>query len=202
MHPDTARTVYPVLARGLAVKRRLAAGPPPAFDPEHAALKELLAAAAGGDGRFLGVRYPLACWLDELFTGTPAWAARWTERKLEGELYGTNDRAWKFWEQARLAEQMPADDALAVFHLCVRLGFRGELREAPDRLAEWVAAATNRLARLPPLETPYDLEPDPAPAAPPRRAGRRFERMLAACGAGLLVLVPAAGFLLAFRAGR
>ena len=218
MHDPTARFVYPVLEAGLRLKRRLAGGSPPPFDREHARLKELLFAPVPPDpvfgpapeptsGRrtdpvaFLGVRYALACWLDELFTRAPGWADRWNERKLEVELYGTNDRAWKFWEQARLAEQAPADDALEVFYLCVRLGFRGSLDADPTRLGEWLTAARDRLARLPAYQTPYDLEPDPTPDVPPRHAARRFDRMLRVAGAVLLVAVPAVGFLLAFRAG-
>lgn len=222
MHDATARFVYPVLETGLRLKRRLGRGAPPPLDREHARLKELLFAPTPADplfgpvgqspdpGRrqaadragFLGVRYALACWLDELFTRAPEWADRWNERKLEVELYGTNDRAWKFWEQARLAEQAPADDALEVFYLCVRLGFRGSLGEDPARLAEWLSAARERLSRLPPHQSPYDLEPDPAPDVPPRFGERRYERMLRAAGAALLVATPVVGFLLAFRAGR
>jgi type VI secretion system protein ImpK len=223
MHETTARFVYPVLEVGLRLKRRLGRGAAPAFDREHGRLKELLFAPAppgpvlgplpaetgrGGvrhspadRSAFLGVRYALACWLDELFTRAPEWADRWNERKLEVELYGTNDRAWKFWEQARLAEQMPADDALEVFYLCVRLGFRGSLGEDPARLAEWLTATRDRLSRLPANPTPYDLEPDPTPDVPPRHGERVFERMMRAAGAVLLVAVPVVGFLVAFRAG-
>jgi type VI protein secretion system component VasF len=96
---------------------------------------------------------------------------------------------------------MPTDDALEVFYLCVRLGFRGTLGEDPTRFGEWQAAARDRLARLPALQTPYDLEPDPTPDVPPRHGERRFERMLRTAGAVLLVVIPVVGFLAAFRAG-
>ena len=42
-------------------------------------------------------------WLDELFILYSSWESAWNERKLEGSLYGSNDRAWRFWEQARIA---------------------------------------------------------------------------------------------------
>ena len=73
--------------------------------------------------RFLGVRYGLTCWLDELFILYSPWERLWNERKLEASLYGTNDRAWRFWEQARLAESRAGSSALEVFYLCVILGF-------------------------------------------------------------------------------
>jgi type VI secretion system protein ImpK len=216
MHDPTARFVYPVLEAGLRLKRQLTTGLLPPFDREHARLKELLFAPVPADplfgpdpvlGRradatgFLGIRYALACWLDEVFTRAPGWADRWNERKLEVELYGTNDRAWKFWEQARYAEQHPADDALEVFYLCVRLGFRGTLDGNPARLEEWLIAARDRLAPVPSYQTLYDLEPDPAPDVAPRSAVHQFERMLRVAGAVMLVAMPVIGFLLAFRAG-
>src|SRR5205807_5159764 len=85
-------------------------------------------ATEAGD-RFLGVRYALACWLDEFFILNTPWEKKWNERKLEVELYGTNDRAWKFWRQAELALALPQDDAVEAFFLCVMLGFRGQYRD-------------------------------------------------------------------------
>ncbi len=213
MRDETTRFVHPVLAHGLDLRGRLARGEPAAFDREHARLRELLLAgpadAAVGPRPpvplgtpFLGARYALACWLDELFTHGSPWADRWNERKVEVELYGSNDRAWKFWEQAAAAEQQPADDALEVFFRCALLGFRGTLAERPEKFAEWVAAARERLRVLPADETPYDLEPDPVPDVPPRRAARGFERMLAVAGAALLVLIPCAAFLVVASLGR
>jgi type VI secretion system protein ImpK len=220
MRNDTTRFVYPVLAHGLDLRGRLARGQPAAFDRGHARLKELLLAGpadtsaagprppilpstpGGGSAAFLGSRYALVCWIDELFTHGSPWADRWNERKLEVELYGSNDRAWKFWEQAKLAEQQPGDDALETFFLCALLGFRGTLAEAPARFDEWIVAARERLRALPADETPYDLEPDPVPDVPPRRAARGFARMLAAAGVILLVLIPCAAFLVVAYAGR
>ena len=89
--------VHPVVAYGLQLKERLERGEGPTFEIEQAALKGLLLSdiearrwadfggegAAGGEGRprgshpFLGIRYALACWLDELFLGDSPWAARW-----------------------------------------------------------------------------------------------------------------------------
>src|SRR5262249_62306200 len=99
------------------------------------------------DEAFLGIRYALVCWLDEIFILDSPWASEWNERKLEEGLYGTNDRAWKFWEQARKAEARPGTDALEVYYLCVVLGFRGDLRNAPERLAGWRNTIESRIAK-------------------------------------------------------
>src|SRR5947209_13972033 len=108
----------------------------PDFGGEGERPAQTPASEAAPAGRpFLGVRYALACWLDELLILNSPWSAAWNERKLEAALYGTNDRAWKFWEQAELAAARPTTDALEGFFLCVVLGFRGELGLEPERFA-------------------------------------------------------------------
>ncbi len=153
MQSQLANLVHPVISYGLDLQARLKSGARPNLEHEQTILKDLLLSEFearrwtdyGGDfGRggepsvshravgqrignhFLGVRYALVGWLDELFTCDSPWAALWNEQKLEVELYGTNDRAWKFWEQARLAQARPGSEALEVMFLCVMLGFRGE----------------------------------------------------------------------------
>lgn len=214
MNAETASLVYPVLEHGLRVRSGLAQGRAFTFEREHARLKELLPTSAANLGStgpspsgralpsdFLGVRYILACWVDELFiTGTP-WRDQWNERKLEVELFGSNDRAWKFWDQARLAEQMPSDDVLEVIFLCVQLGFRGTMLEDPVALKTWLTAARDRLRELPIEESPYELEPDPPFEAAPRHATHAYERMLAVVGIVALILVPCAAFVLISEAG-
>ena len=215
MTDDMARFAYPVFESGLRVRDMLVAGRDPGFEREHARFQEMLAAPAAGDpaagprpgtgtgptAGFLGVRYVIACWLDEVFITGTAWRDRWNERKLEVELFGTNDRAWKFWDQARLAEQLPGGDPLEVVFLCVQLGFRGVLLEDPGKLRDWASSTRERLRVLPPEESPYDLEPDPAFAAPPRPAARGLDRMLAVFGAVALILIPCVAFLLVSEAG-
>ena len=158
MRDDLAGHVYPVLQHGLRLKARLDRGERPVLLSEQAELKRLLGSpsqpAPWGMGRdvaasiaiseptrFLGVRYALTCWLDELFIESP-WSREWDENKLESALFETNIRYRNFWEQARLAETTPdATDAVEAFLLCVLLGFRGELAERPDAFREWVSAA-------------------------------------------------------------
>ncbi len=152
--------------------------------------------------RFLGVRYALVCWLDELFVLESPWGQQWNEQKLEAELYGTNDRAWRFWEQARRAESRPEKDALEVFYLCVMLGFRGELREQPDRLRTWAAAARAMIAQVQGGEPPSAAEPDPPTRVPPLRGREQLRRMVLAGGGFLLLLIPVVAFLIVHKLGQ
>jgi type VI secretion system protein ImpK len=141
--------------------------------------------------RFLGIRYALACWLDELFILDSPWAAPWNERKMEVALFTTNDRAWRFWEQARVAVARKGGDALEVFFLCVLLGFRGDLADDPDRLRAWVADARTALTGSAAREWPAPPELPVPPRVPPLTGRQRLQRMLLIAGAGLLVLIPA-----------
>jgi type VI secretion system protein ImpK len=218
MQEDLGNLVHPVLGYGLNLKDRLARGEKPPLEAEQAALRSLLLpepeaarwpefggeAERGGEapaaGRFLGARYALACWLDELFILHSPWETAWNERKLEVTLYGTNDRAWRFWDQAKLAEGRPTADALETFFLAVLLGFRGELREQPDKLRAWVAAAQGKLTR-PGEEWPHPPALEPATHVPPLRGRDRFRRMVYLGGLVLLVLIPVLTFLLAQQTG-
>lgn len=210
MQDAIANLVHSVFAYGLRLKERLARGESPSLEIEQAALKGMLLseieaqrwADFGGDAdptgearnrtgsRFLGVRYALVCWLDELFILDSPWSTRWNERKLEVALYGTNDRAWKFWEQARLAESRGGIDGIEVYFLCVMLGFRGELREEPERLQAWVAAARSQITRRHLQEWPYPPELEPPSSVPPLTGTAHFRRMLVVAGVALIVLVP------------
>ena len=211
MQDTISSLVHPILAYGLDLKGRLDRGESPTIEIEQAALKGLLLsevesrryAAFGGDvekvgdesrGRgsqtFLGIRYALTCWLDELFIVDSPWSKAWNERKLEVAFYGTNDRAWKFWVQARLAEGRPGIDALEVFFLCVMLGFRGELREEPERLRAWAAAAQTQVARGHGQKWPVPPELEPASNVPPLHGADRLRRFTVVAFVFLLVLIP------------
>src|SRR4051794_7541778 len=127
MRDEIASLVNPVISHGLRLKERLERGENVDFYNEQQQFKGMLlgelearrvadyggdmgtgSVSARGGGRrspdsFLGIRYILACWLDEIFIIDSPWEAMWNERKIEEALYGTNDRAWMFWEQAQLA---------------------------------------------------------------------------------------------------
>jgi type VI secretion system protein ImpK len=223
MQQDLANLVHPVLRYGLLLKERLDRGETPSLEIEQAALRTLLLSdleagrwiefggeadvggltfgeagevrAQPGGSQFLGGRYALVCWLDELFILHTMWGETWNERKLEVALYGSNERAWRFWEQARLAENRPTLDALEVFFLCVMEGFRGELGENPDRLRDWCKAVQLKLSRLG-EQAPQPPELEPPINVPPLYGPDSFRRTLYWTCVLLLFLVPLFTFLL------
>jgi type VI secretion system protein ImpK len=175
MRDEIADLVYPVIACAVARREALGRGEAPELDAVQSELRGLLKPEGearrwpdyGGDGaEFLGVRYALACLLDELFTDSP-WRASWRERKLEESLFGTNDRAWKFWHQAGLAQRRPGIDAVEGFYLCVLLGFRGQGPEPPQNLQGWRDTVQARLTKAQdeswpaPPDQPLQLHPEP-----------------------------------------
>jgi type VI secretion system protein ImpK len=231
MRQEIANLVYPVITAAVRLKERLEHGEVADLDAEQAALKQLLLSdgearqwadyggdegeAGGssleirvedlgrrGDGQFLGIRYAVVCWLDELFILDSPWKAEWNEHKLEAALYRTNDRAWRFWEQAQLAEARSLGDTLEVFFLCVMLGFRGEYREQRDKLRAWALAAKGRAAKIHPQALPYSLDATPPTRVPPLHAQDRFQRMVLTAGAVFLGLVPVVAFLVVHRFGN
>src|SRR4051812_38641783 len=115
MQEELANLVHPVLHYGLALKERLQRGDAPSLDLEQTRLKTMLLteldagqypeyggeggvggfgtaiegrpAAMAASGNFLGARFALTCWLDELFIVHSPWSSAWNERKLEVALY-------------------------------------------------------------------------------------------------------------------
>lgn len=154
-----------------------------------------------GPSRYLGIRYALVCWLDELFILDSSWAEKWNEYKLEVRLYGGNDRAWRFWEQARLAANRSGQDSLIAFFLCVMLGFSGELLEDPAQLAGWVAATRAQLARGADRGWRPPPELDPGTHVPPLRGRESLQRMILIGGLIMLTLVPLVAWLIARQLG-
>jgi type VI secretion system protein ImpK len=214
MRDENANVVYPVLLRALEIAKRLGDGETLSFEVEQAALRTMLLSELearrlpeyGGDAepisyrpatagaaarqRFLGIRYALACWLDELFLNHTTWDALWNEQKLEMELYGTNDRSWKFWEQAQLAEKRTANDALEAFFLCAELGFRGDLAGEPAKLEAWLTSVRTQLARAQSQPWIAPPEREPQTNVPPLRGRNRLQKMLLVGGVLLLLLIP------------
>lgn len=155
------------------------------------------AAFSTPESRYLGVGYALVSWVDELFTLNSPVAAQWNERKFEVEFYETNDRAWRFWVQARMAAERATDDDLEVFYLCAILGFRGEWAEDQTQLRAWLGSTRERLVKA--LRTewvgPQALEP-PA-SVPPRYGKSRLARMAVFAGLTVLVCIPFGALLVA-----
>ncbi len=146
MNKPMGRLVYMILTESLNVRDRLERGESLDIETVRQQLIALIRSEGegrrlpdyGGDGTFLGVRYALACWVDELFIihCQPPWADNWKERTLEYELFGTNIAATKFWQQADIllrrpgiprTVSTPGPDAIETYFLCAMLGFRGHL---------------------------------------------------------------------------
>jgi type VI secretion system protein ImpK len=167
MNQDMSRLTYPVFLQALELRDRLDRGESPDIENEQGRLLSLLQNEAearrlldyGGDGAsFLGVRYALTCWIDELFIVYSPWADQWNKRKLEVTLFGgTSERAWRFWKQADIARSRPGTDALEVFFLCVMLGFRGQLLSEPVKIQAWVDAVRAQVTRGAEWSAPPDL---------------------------------------------
>lgn len=154
-----------------------------------------LADGRSGSADYYGLRYPLVCWIDELMTENPSVGRQWNENKLEGELYGTNDRAWMFWRQAALAETLARSEDLEVFYLCVNMGFTGQYRTSPDELAAWLHRTRVRLGVVPELELPFQHDLPPATDVPPLHGNAVLRRAGYAGWIAAVALLPALSYL-------
>ncbi len=174
MTPQFSDLVHPVISYALDLKRRLDDGESPDLEAEQRKLVERLRSNGEvrhlsdytGDGMvFLGARYALACWIDELFIVHSVWADRWQERPFEVALYGTRERAGKFWDQADLVLRRPnaprtltapGADAVETFFLCIVLGFRGRYLAIPAKVKEYVDELRPLLTRTTRWPEPHD----------------------------------------------
>ena len=205
MNKPFGRIVYKVFSQALDVKDRLDRGEAVAFEAVRQELLNLIRSEGetrrmpdyGGDGIFLGARYALACWVDELFIihCQSPWADDWKERLLEYEIFRTNLAATKFWEQADIvlrhpgsprASIAPGPDALETFFLCVVLGFRGTYFDNPAKVREYVEEMRPQLARPAAWQPPRDLgvQTNVAPLV-----GRETLRRVVALYGGLTLVV-------------
>lgn len=211
MREEIANIVHPVLAHGLGLRDRLLRGEEPAFEEEQATLLGLLLSDRdarrwpeyGGDevgeSPFLGARYALTCWLDEIFILDTPWSQRWNEHKMEVRLYASNDRAWKFWGQAKFAADRPGVDALEAYFLCVMLGFTGDKVDDVARLADWSAVTRKQLRQAGggAWRAPPGVEP--GTHVPPLRGRQALQRLLMIASAVLVATVPLVALALARR---
>jgi len=203
MHANTAELVDPVLERTCRMRDSAASGDRSSLDEGRSALKELLsrvrnaelAGGGGGGGDYLGIVYPLVCWIDEVMTAEPMLGSRWNENKLEGELFGTNDRAWMFWRQADLAATLGRSDDLAVFFLCVSLGFTGRHTGQPEKLAAWMHRMRVELGIVPDLKLPFSNDLAPPTDVPPMRGVAALRRASHVGWTAAVVLLPVLSYL-------
>jgi type VI secretion system protein ImpK len=204
MREEIADLVYPVVSYGLDLKARLERGERPDFAAEQAELRNRLKTENesrkwpeyGGDGeRYLGIRYALTCWLDEVLIDSP-WERQWNERKLEEQLYFSNDRAERFWQQADMAQGRAETDALEAFYLCAMLGFRGEGPARPQTLHGWRDAVEEQLSRAQGKAWPGPQEKELKAEAPARRGRDRLRLVLMGLVGLLAVLIPMISYMI------
>lgn len=204
MTPEFSELVYRVISSALDLKDRVDQGSSPDLEQERSRLIERLPANVGaglhadysGDGKiFLGARYALACWIDELFIVHSSWAERWKPLILEQALFGTRERASKFWEQADIVLRRPnaprgpyppGADALETFFLCIVLGFRGTYREDPGKIREYVDEMRPQIARA--ADWPYPGDAGVKTNIEPLLGRETLRRVVAVYG-GLAILV-------------
>ncbi len=148
------------------------------------------------------LKYALVCWLDELFVDETEWGARWNERKLEVAVFGTNDRAWRFWESARQAATRSEPDVLEVYYLCVQLGFRGELRGDRERLAAWASVARGQLEQNAGQSWSPPPELDPPQKIRRCAGGTSFNRWRCRAAIMLLLVIPVTAFFVVLLIGQ
>lgn len=203
MKDDIARSVHPVFVAGLDLKERVTRNPQLDLVQEQAVLKGMLSRvtdAAGdkvGSEGYLGIRYPLACWLDEIMILQSPWSAQWTDTKLETALFGTTDRAWMFWEQAEKAKGRQGSTALEVFFLCVVLGFQGKFRGQQTELEAYIKTMRTQIANMQQLDTPQVATRGVPTTSVPWLTGRKqFEQMLLVASLELLLIIPILVFVL------
>jgi type IV/VI secretion system ImpK/VasF family protein len=187
MDPETAELVYPIFRQTLQILERAHRRERLNMRTEQAELRRLFHMPAGAPGTpgdrnraddFLGVRYPMACWVDEVFILNPEspWPDEWANDSMERALFSTAVAATRFWEQAHLAEAQADFNALEVFYLCVMLGFRGARRGDPKWLREWRASVEESIDQGRTTEwpgKPPELPVDPTDV-PPRLCRQRL----------------------------
>jgi type VI secretion system protein ImpK len=175
MTKQFSNSVYKLFTSALDLKDRVDRGDSLDFEGERNRLLKMIEEGKGrlpvdysGDGIFLGARYALACWVDELFIihCQPPWADKWQEKNLEHELFQTQLAATRFWEQADIVLDhpnavkttvTPGMDALETFFLCVGLGFRGTYFDDLPRVRESIQEMRHKLIQAGPWLSPRDL---------------------------------------------
>jgi type VI secretion system protein ImpK len=207
MQDEIAEFVHTVIRNGLALKNRLARGEALSLGTEQAGLERLLSRESEARryadlGTEMEIRYALVCWLDEIFVLDPVCGPEWNEQKLEAMMFGTNDRAWKFWEKARRAGARSDSDVLEVYYLCVMLGFRGDLLDAPDRLKAWSDVTRAQIEKSQGQAWSSPLELDAPSKVPPLRGLAKLQTMVVRGALLMLILIPLAAFFVVLQFGR
>lgn len=230
MQDRIARVVHDVLDYGLELKQRIADRKMPSLQVEQQRLLELLTGDSelnynpeyGGEppspqesmqdpllrNRFLGIKYALACWLDEIFINDapPQWSKLWTESTLEVKIWGgTQQRAWRFWHNAVKAEgERSNSEALEVYLWCVLLGFRGDPGSEPriSNVPDWINSVRKRVISSMPKEFTLPNDREAPSNVPPLYYRERFATMLRVLFFTILLLVILLIFVFSYSLGK
>ncbi|MBL8821926.1 MAG: DotU family type IV/VI secretion system protein [Planctomycetia bacterium] len=220
MQDKYARVVHEVMGHALDLKSRLQKGENPSMQVEQQRFIQMLTGHGElnqdpqyiGDGinnritntsnkamePFLGIRYALACWLDEIFIASDStWTSAWTESTLEMILYGgAHQRAWRFWNNMIKAQARSGSDALEVHLWCVLLGFRGEPGEAGiTDVHRFINTVRTGVLTGMPREFPLPTEREPHSNVPALRNRERYGMMLRILFTIILICLGTAVFL-------
>jgi type VI secretion system protein ImpK len=210
MQEEIANYVFPVLRAGVEIKQGLQTYPRSfEFAKCHAKLLGLLqetpvpaeikteisgeSSMIGAKGEaanlnsFLGVRYALACWLDEIFIRDTPWKTLFTNNKMETSLFQTALRFEGFWDQAEKAKNRVSRfsrDTLEVYYLCAMLGFRGKPVDLPSWKETVEAQITDDKEYTPPAGLKVGAD------VPPLEGHAQMEKWLFALTLVALAFIP------------
>jgi type IV/VI secretion system ImpK/VasF family protein len=174
MHETFQSRVVPLTLYVLDVLDRIEVsdGSDPQADEVRPKLKNLLGLFNVNGPRqqdFALAKSALVFWIDEVLVNSP-WSAatQWQDNPLEREIYGSRNRAWKFFENADAARSLEDTDALEIFTQCVAMGFRGIYRgeslkavtAAGFQATRIDAASSNQHRQLPVGEAEQDVVED------------------------------------------
>jgi type VI secretion system protein ImpK len=142
VRPKFAIAVDRVFALVLDLLQRIERGETAAPEDERTRIQAAVTRSENEIGQGLEwelAKYALVAWIDEVLIDA-SWEGCnwWKEHALEWEHFGTNDRATKFFDQARRAASadMKRRDALEVYYIAVVLGFGGIYTHAKPGEAE------------------------------------------------------------------
>ncbi len=145
MHPEFAAATLPLLRRIIELVDRAQRGATQSAEIERAALRRVFDTA---ESRLRGPRsdewrltsFALAALVDEMLIVDVEWAGRswWENHALEVDLFGSRHRATAYFSNAEIAASLPVSDVIHIYVLGVLMGFRGILRDQPDRLEAWL----------------------------------------------------------------
>lgn len=105
------------------------APPPGAIRPRIKQLIGQFDVRGPDEEQFQLAKSAIVFWIDEVLMNSKwEFGNEWRNNPLEREIFGTRQRAWKFFENASRARGLDKTDALEVFALCVANGFQGVYR--------------------------------------------------------------------------